>query len=139
MRSRLLVLTLLSTFTWIAPAPAAAESEPRTGKQVFDEVCVACHGSGANGAPRVGDAVAWKPRAARGLDSLTESAVKGVRNLRAHSGSPSQWRPGAARAQWRAGDMPARGGNPTLTDLEIARAITYMVNTSGGSLVEPMP
>ena len=137
MRSRILLLTLISTLGWAPFSPAAAQSNGRTGQQVFEDVCAACHASGANGAPAIGDEAAWNPRLARGLASLTESAIKGVRNMRPHGGSPSQWRPSPARAQWRVGEMPARGGNPTLTDVEIVRAITYMVNLSGGSLTEP--
>ena len=136
MRSRLLFVTLLSMLGLSGMPSAAAQSEARTGKQVVDEVCAACHASGANGAPRIGDADAWTPRAARGLANLTENAVKGMRNMRAHGGSPGQWRPAAARAQWRVGDMPARGGNPVLTDLEIERAVIYMVNMSGRNGVE---
>jgi cytochrome c5 len=137
MGSRVLVLTLFSTIVWAGAAPAFAQSEGRTGREVVAEVCAKCHATGANGAPRIGDADAWGPRAARGLGSLTESAVKGVRNLRPHGGSPTQWRPTSERAVWREGDMPARGGNPGLSDLEIQRAITYMVNMSGGSWGEP--
>ena len=33
--------------------------------------------------------------------------------------------------------MPAHGGDAQLSDLEIARAVTYMVNQSGGKWVEP--
>jgi cytochrome c5 len=136
MRRRIVLLTLLSTFGW-GELSLAVESEGRSGRQVVDEVCAACHAAGANGAPTIGDAAAWKPLATRGLSSLTESAVKGVRNIRPHGGSPSQWRPSAGRAQWRVGEMPARGGNAALSDAEIQRAIMYMVNRSGGSWVEP--
>jgi cytochrome c5 len=137
MRSRLLFFTLLSAISWAGVSPAAAQSDGRSGREVVDEVCAKCHASGANGAPRIGDTDAWSPRAARGLASLTESAVKGVRNMRVHGGSPTQWRPTTERAVWREGDMPARGGSPGLSDLEIQRAITYMVNMSGGSWGEP--
>jgi cytochrome c5 len=34
--------------------------------------------------------------------------------------------------------MPPHGGNPHLTDLEIERAITYIVNQSGGHWTEPI-
>lgn len=95
-------------------SPAGAQVEGRSGKQVFDEVCAACHATGARGAPRIGNRDAWAPLASRGLTSLTESALKGIRN------------------------MPSHGGNPDLTDLEIERAITYMVNRSGGEWTEPM-
>jgi cytochrome c5 len=111
----------LRMWTWAAclaaagmalPA-AAASGGARTGKQVVESTCVSCHGSGAHGAPRIGDKAAWKSRAAQGLSSLTRHALDGIRG------------------------MPAHGGNLKLTDLEIARAVTYMVNQSGGRWVEP--
>lgn len=92
---------------------AAATGGARTGKQVVESTCVSCHGSGANGAPKIGDQAAWKGRAAQGLSGLTRHALDGIRG------------------------MPAHGGNLNLTDLEIARAVTYMVNKSGGRWVEP--
>jgi cytochrome c5 len=93
---------------------AADDVRPaRSGKQVVDEVCIKCHGSGAQGAPRIGDDKAWKARAARGLSSLSQNALKGIRN------------------------MPPHGARLDLTDLEMKRAITYMVNQSGGRWIEP--
>jgi len=86
----------------------------RSGKAVVESVCVKCHGTGLKGAPRIGDGKAWSKRSAQGLTSLTEHALKGIRN------------------------MPAHGGNMSLTDLEIARAVTYMVNRSGGHWIEPV-
>lgn len=136
MRVCLPVLGLLSMATWSVWS-AAAPPEPRTGKDVVEQVCAACHATGAHGAPKIGDAHAWERLSARGLTSLTESAIKGTREVRAHSGSPGQWRVNEARAQWRVGYMPARGGNPGLSDLEIKRGITYMVNASGGHWEEP--
>lgn len=86
----------------------------RTGKEVVENVCAACHGVGANGAPRIGDAKAWEARSKRGLSSLTANALEGVRK------------------------MPAHGGAMSLSDIEIKRAITHMVNQSGGSWAEPI-
>jgi cytochrome c5 len=99
----------------LAPAPqrADAQARERSGKEVVDTVCGACHQKGAKGAPRIGDRKAWAKLADRGLTGLTESALKGVRK------------------------MPAHGGDLRLTDIEIERAITYMVNQSGGRWVEP--
>lgn len=118
------VLIVLFLATSAAPRVAGAQTDGRTGKQVVDTVCAACHasgvtsgpkiGEGAKYAPKIGDEKAWAPLAARGLTSLTESALKGIRN------------------------MPAHGGNPGLSDIEIERAITYMVNLSGGRWVEPI-
>jgi len=90
-----------------------AQVRERSGKEVVEAVCAACHQAGAKGAPRIGDRKAWSRLAERGLTGLTESALKGVRN------------------------MPAHGGDLRLTDIEIERAITYMVNQSGGRWVEP--
>jgi cytochrome c5 len=97
----------------MVPRSAHGQARPATGKEVVDRVCIACHGTGVNGAPKIGDNKAWSKRAAQGLTGLTESALKGIRR------------------------MPAHGGHPELSDLEIERAITYMVNHSGGHWVEP--
>ena len=93
---------------------AIAQGADRSGKDVVEAVCITCHGTGAQGAPKIGDKNAWSKRAAQGLTSLTDHALKGIRQ------------------------MPPHGGNPGLTDLEIARAIAYMVNQSGGQWVEPV-
>lgn len=85
----------------------------RSGKQVVDEVCIKCHGTGERGAPRIGDSKAWKARTSRGLSGLTQNAIKGIRN------------------------MPPHGARLDLTDLELKRGITYMVNQSGGKWIEP--
>ena len=97
----------------IAPRAANAQGAERSGKEVVQAVCAACHATGANGSPKIGDQKAWSKRASQGLTSLTQHALEGIRR------------------------MPAHGGNPGLTDLEIGRAVTYMVNQSGGRWVEP--
>jgi len=97
----------------VAFLQARAQGGERSGKQVVEAVCGACHATGAKFAPKIGDKKAWSKRASQGLTSLTEHALKGIR------------------------EMPAHGGNMKLTDLEIQRAITYMVNQSGGRWVEP--
>ncbi len=109
-----LLAILFSFAALVAPATSIAQNGDRSGKQVVDEVCAACHATGAKGAPRIGNQDAWAPLASRGLTSLSESALKGIR------------------------DMPSHGGNPGLSDLEIERAVTYMVNRSGGQWVEPI-
>ena len=104
----------LVILTAAAMLPAMSRAQDRTGKQVVDAVCSACHATGLNGAPRIGDKKAWSKRAAQGLSSLTQHALDGIRN------------------------MPAHGGQPNLSDLEIARAVTFMVNQSGGHWVAPI-
>jgi cytochrome c5 len=94
--------------------PARAQGKERQGKEVVEAVCAPCHASGKDGAPRIGDEKAWAPRASQGLTSLTSHAISGIRK------------------------MPAHGGSANVSDVEIERAITYMVNQSGGHWVEPV-
>ena len=113
LRSKVPWAALLAFAACIAPQAAEAQRGERSGKEVVEATCVTCHGTGARGAPKIGDRKAWSKRAARGLSSLTQHALEGIRG------------------------MPAHGGNLELTDLEIARAVAYMVNRSGGHWVEP--
>jgi cytochrome c5 len=85
----------------------------KTGEQVFAAVCTACHTAGVAGAPKVGDDAAWAPFITAGYDAMMNVALHGK------------------------GGMPAKGGNPTLSDYEVARAVVYMANKSGASLPEP--
>ncbi len=106
-------VALLLGVALLSPA-ALAQKHTRSGKAVVDTYCASCHEGGKNGAPRIGDVNAWAPRASQGLSALTAHAMQGVRN------------------------MPAHGGSPGLNDIEIERAITNMVNRSGGHWVEPL-
>ncbi|HSW83337.1 MAG TPA: c-type cytochrome [Usitatibacter sp.] len=106
---------LIATAALCAAATAlAAGPGDRSGKEVVDHVCAACHATGRDGAPKIGDAKAWEAREKRGLSALTATALEGVRK------------------------MPPHGGSLSLNDVEIKRAITYMVNQSGGSWQEPI-
>lgn len=111
---RLTLAAILALTLPIAQKAVWAEGGERSGREVADAVCAACHGTGANGAPEIGDKKAWAKRASQGLTGLTRHAILGIRK------------------------MPAHGGNPNVTDLEISRAIAYMVNQSGGRWVEPI-
>jgi len=91
---------------------AAAPAVLRTGEQVYQAQCAACHGSGAAGAPKLGDAAAWGPRVTTGYEALLNSALKGK------------------------GAMAAQGGGE-FSDYEIGRAVVYMANQGGGKLAEP--
>ena len=113
-QAHLITAIVLSLAASIAAQTASAQSRERSGKEVVDAVCATCHRAGAKGAPKIGDKKAWAQLASRGLTDLTENALKGIRN------------------------MPAHGGNMALSDIEIERAITYMVNQSGGKWSEPV-
>jgi cytochrome c5 len=75
---------------------------------IYQKLCGACHISGAGGAPRSDDKAAWAPRIAQGMDTLVKHAIEGF--------------------QGQGGLMPARGGNPTLTDEQIQLTVQYMVD-----------
>ncbi len=105
---RAVLVTLAAALT-----VASAQASERNGKEVVEKVCGACHAAGVDGAPKIGDKKAWEKRAAQGLTSLTKNALSGIRK------------------------MPSHGGDLNVTDLEIGRAITYMVNQSGGHWIEP--
>jgi len=88
--------------------PSAPRVE-KTGEAVYTEVCSACHASGALNAPKFGDKAAWGKRNAQGFDTLVKNAINGIRA------------------------MPARGGNPELSDIEMSRAVAHMANASGAN------
>jgi len=84
----------------------------RTGEEVYKGQCIACHGTGAAGSPKFGDASAWAPRIATGYDALLHSALKGK------------------------GAMAPQGGGD-FQDVEIGRAVVYMTTAAGGKFPEP--
>ncbi len=91
---------------WKEPtAPAAAAGGERSGEQVVQVTCGKCHQTGEGGAPKIGDRAAWRERAKKGYKVVLQSALKG------HAG------------------MPARGGMAELSDVEIGRAVQYMMNS----------
>lgn len=87
-------------------------SAMKTGEQVFQTQCAACHTTGAAGAPKLADAAAWAPRVKTGFDALLNSALKGK------------------------GSMGAQGGGD-FTDFEISRAVVYLANQGGAKFDEP--
>jgi cytochrome c5 len=91
-------------------APVAPVATLLTGPQVYNEACIACHGSGIGGAPKVGDVGAWGPRIAQGISVLHENAIDGF--------------------QGSTGYMPPKGARVDLSDKEINDAVDYMVGQS---------
>ena len=78
-------------------------SDPNAGRQTYQQACAFCHDKGVAGAPRFGDAAAWSARTAQGMDALHASALQGK------------------------GAMPAKGGNPSLSDTAVRSAVDYLV------------
>lgn len=85
----------------------------KTGQQVFDTTCTACHTAGVAGAPKIGDATAWAPFVKAGYEDMVKNAIHGINA------------------------MPPKGGNPSLSDFEVERAVVYIANKSGASFKEP--
>jgi cytochrome c5 len=88
----------------VAAAPASAE--PKSGEDVYNSSCSACHGSGAAGAPKLGDAGAWSSRLGKGIDTLYSNAIGGLNG------------------------MPAKGLCMSCSDDELKAAVDYMVENS---------
>jgi cytochrome c5 len=86
-----------------APAAGAAADVPTTGEQAFTKVCSACHATGVNGAPKIGDHAAWGPRIAQGKETLYKDAIAGK------------------------GSMPPKGGT-NWPDATIRMTVDYMVS-----------
>ena len=94
--------TALAVVTTPAGGAPAADV-PTTGEQAFNKVCSACHATGVNGAPKIGDHAAWGPRIAQGKDTLYKDAISGK------------------------GNMPPKGGT-TWPDATIRMTVDYMVS-----------
>lgn len=69
---------------------------------------MACHQTGINGAPKIGNKIAWTPRIAQGREILYQHATNGLRG------------------------MPPRGGNASLSDDQVKAAVDYLVKLAGG-------
>ena len=103
-----------------APQPAQAAAagsdtqaqadEPADGAAVYQQACFACHGTGAAGAPKMGDAAAWASRIAKGMPMLFQHSIEGF--------------------QGDTGIMPPKGGRADLSDEQVKAAVEYMVSQS---------
>ncbi len=92
---------------------AAAPAGARKGEDIVKSTCAACHQAGVANAPKIGDRASWAPHMQHGLKDMLATAIKGK------------------------GAMPPRGGDASLTDAELTRAIIFMANQSGGQFKEP--
>ena len=91
-----------------APAAdtAVASSGPKSGEEVYNGSCMSCHGTGAAGAPKLGDTAAWAPRIAAGMDALLANATNGLNA------------------------MPPKGLCMACSEAELQGAVEYMVSNS---------
>jgi cytochrome c5 len=76
------------------------------GAEIYAGLCKACHDTGAGGSPLLQKA-AWAARIAQGEETLVKHAIEGYKG--------------------QAGIMPARGGNPALTDGQVAASVRWML------------
>ena len=90
-----------------AGAGSAAPAIPKSGTDLFEQVCSVCHGQGIAGAPKAGDKTAWGPRIAEGKATLYEHALKGY--------------------QGKTGVMPPKGGRTDLPDDLVKQAVDHML------------
>ncbi|GAA5443600.1 hypothetical protein Misp06_01777 [Microbulbifer sp. NBRC 101763] len=90
----------------VAAAPEGASGGERSGEAVYNASCTTCHAMGIAGAPKFGDAAAWAPRIAKGMDTLYTNAIKGINA------------------------MPPKGLCMDCSDGEIKAAVDYMVDNS---------
>jgi cytochrome c5 len=88
----------------------ASTGAARSAEALYKETCQTCHATGIANAPKLDDKAAWEPRVANGLDGLLKTAINGK------------------------GAMPARGGNPTISDEEMKSVILYMTGKAGFDL-----
>lgn len=85
-------------------AGTAAAGGAKSGEDVYNSACVACHASGVLGAPKLHVAADWQPRLdERGLDGVWQNALNGINA------------------------MPPRGTCASCSDDEIKAAIEYMI------------
>lgn len=92
-----------------AAASQVAYGGTTDGKTIFGNLCTSCHTAGVAGAPKVGNKAMWAPRIAEGLDTLVKHAIEG------YHGPDGNY-------------MPAKGGNPALTDAQVKAAVTWIVD-----------
>lgn len=76
---------------------------PRSGDQVYNTFCIACHSTGAAGAPKTQNAADWAPRIAKGMDVLNNHALNGFNA------------------------MPSRGSCMNCSDDEVLAAVEHLI------------
>lgn len=104
MKARTLIAILAAIAAPAAIAAAPAKADLVKGEKIYTATCLACHGTGVLGAPKLADKAVWQPRIAKGVDLLHTNAINGF-NM-----------------------MPPRGGNAALKDDEMKAAVNYMLS-----------
>ncbi|MGB7509838.1 MAG: c-type cytochrome [Pelodictyon phaeoclathratiforme] len=109
--SRFLSAAFCALFVFsMSSTDAQAAYNAAAGKTVYDTNCSTCHKTGIMGAPKTGDKAVWAPRLSLGEAVLVSKSVKGFTGKK--------------------GMMPAKGGNPKLTDAQVGNAVAFMIQQS---------
>jgi cytochrome c5 len=108
-------LDRIKPFAQLAAVDANAPKVERSGEEVYTAVCASCHEAGALGAPKFSNKGDWGSRIGKGFDTLVTHAINGFNQ------------------------MPARGGDADLSDVEVARAVAHLANSAGASFKAPEP
>ena len=91
----------------IETAPPKKLAAPATtvavGEKIYNTYCATCHNLGLANAPKFRDTKDWQSRIAKGIDDMTQRAIKGFNA------------------------MPARGTCMTCSDTDFRRAVDYML------------
>jgi cytochrome c5 len=90
-----------------AAASQVAYGGSLDGSVIFGQLCTGCHTSGASGAPKL-EKAAWAARIAQGIPTLVQHAINGYKGPDGNQ-------------------MPAKGGNPALTDAQVEATVKWMV------------
>ncbi len=102
------LVTIAATLTLMGAATTVFAGG--AGEKTYKAACFACHGTGAAGAPKLGDKANWGPRIKQGKDTLYTHALKGFKGNK--------------------GFMPAKGGRADLSDADVKAAVDYMISQS---------
>ena len=108
------VLVLVSTLAFAEDTPPATDVDTATGKAVYSQTCVACHGANGKGAiPGVADLTDKN-------GSLSKTDAELIKNITEGFQSPGSFMA-----------MPPKGGNPGLTEADIAAVLAYVRSVFG--------
>ena len=92
-----------------AAASQVAYDGTTDGKVIYGKLCTSCHTAGVTGAPKLGNKADWAPRIKQGIATLIKHAEDG------YTGPDGN-------------HMPARGGNPALSDAQVEATVKWMVS-----------
>ena len=85
---------------------AGSGGSGKSAEEIYNTSCMACHTTGAAGAPKIGDAAAWDERLGQGIEVVYANAINGING------------------------MPPKGTCMSCSDDEIEATVDYIVENS---------